>query len=79
MQTATINDAYSIYNDLPLEDKEYLLDLMEKQIIEARRDALLIRAKEAEENYIKGNTFHGSVDELMEYLENDWNKFRWRF
>ena len=50
MDTATINDAYSIYNELPLEDKEFLLDLMEKQIIEARRDAVLARVKEAEKN-----------------------------
>ena len=71
MVTATINEAYSIYNRLPLEDKEYLLDLIEKQIIEARRDAILARAKEAEDNYLKGNIVRGSVDELMEYLGND--------
>jgi hypothetical protein len=71
MQTATINEAYSIYNELQIEDKEYLLELIEKQIIEARRDAILSRAKEAEENYLKGNVYHGTVDELMEFLESD--------
>lgn len=71
MPTATINDAYTIYNELPLEDKEYLLDLIEKQIIEARRDALVERVKEAEENYRKGNVFTGTVADLKKYLEND--------
>lgn len=71
MQTATINDAYSMYNALSLEDKEYFIGLVEKQIIEARRNAILDRAKKSEENYIKGNVFSGSVDEIMEYLEND--------
>jgi hypothetical protein len=71
MQTATINEAYSLFNELQLEDKEYLLELIEKQIIEARRDAMLVRAKEAEKNYYKGDVFHGSVAEVMEYLEND--------
>lgn len=51
METVTINDAYSIYNELTLEDKEYFLDLVERQIIEDRRNAILARAKEAEENY----------------------------
>jgi hypothetical protein len=71
MQTATLNDTYSMYNELPLEDKEYLLDLIQKQIIEARRDALVERVKEAEQNYKNGNVIHGSVDDLMKHLEND--------
>ena len=40
MQTATINDAYLIYDKLPLEDKEYLLSLIENHIIDARREDL---------------------------------------
>jgi hypothetical protein len=71
MQTATINDAYSMYNELSLEDKEYFIGLIEKQIIDARRNAILERAKEAKENYIKGNVFSGSINDIMEYLEND--------
>jgi hypothetical protein len=71
MQTATINDAYTIFNELQLEDKEYFLELIEKQIIDSRREALLKRALEAEENYLKGNVITGSVSELMEFLEND--------
>jgi hypothetical protein len=71
MQTVTLNDAYSIFNELTLEDKEYFLGLVEKQIIEERRNAILERAKEAELNYANGNVISGSVDELMEYLEND--------
>ncbi len=51
METVTINDAYSIYNELTLEDKEYFLDLVERQIVDDRRNAILARAKEAEENY----------------------------
>lgn len=73
MQPATIDTAYSIYNKLSLEDKEYFHGLIEKQIIEARRNAILARAQEAEENYNKGNVFSGNVTELMEYLENDIN------
>ncbi len=51
METVTINDTYSIYNDLTLEDKEYFLDLVERQIVDDRRNAILARAKESEENY----------------------------
>ena len=71
MVTATLNDAYTIYNELHLEDKEYLLELIEKQIIEARRDGILLRAIEAEENFLNGKVFRGSTDEMMEYLENN--------
>ena len=44
---------------------------MEKQIIEARRYAVLARAKEAEENLAEGKVVNGTVEEMMEYIEND--------
>jgi hypothetical protein len=71
MQIATINEAYTIFNKLSIEDKEYFLELIEKQIIESRRNAILSRASEAEENYIKGDVFTGDVDDIMEFLESD--------
>jgi len=71
METATLNKAYTLYNELSFDDKEILFDLINKQIIEARRDALLERAKEAEKNFSEGKCFTGNVDEIMEFLEND--------
>lgn len=71
MQPATINQAYSIYNRLSLEDKEELLRLIEKQIIDDRRKAINKRAKEAKENLKKGDVVRGDVDEVLEFLDND--------
>ena len=79
MHTATVNEAYSIYNELQIEDKEFLLDLIKKQIVEARREAILAKAKAAESNYLNGKAFHGNVDEVMEFLDNDWNICWWKF
>lgn len=45
MQFPTLNEAYSIYNELTLEDKEYFLGLATKQIIEDRRNAILKEPK----------------------------------
>ena len=77
METATINKAYEIYNELSFDDKEMFLDLINKQIVEERRDAIFKRAKEAEKNFSEQKCFTGNVNEIMEFLENDWNIFRW--
>jgi len=71
METATINKAYEIYNELSFDDKEMFLDLINKQIVDERRDAIFERAKESEKNFSEQKCFTGNVNEIMEFLEND--------
>ncbi len=51
-------------------DKEYLVDILKKQLIESKRDKLVLRVKEAESNYLTGNVNEGSSDSLFAELEN---------
>jgi hypothetical protein len=52
--------------------KEYAIDMIKKkQLIEAKREALVKRAKEAIGNLKNGMTKKGSVKELFKDLESD--------
>ena len=50
----TINTVIEEFNHLPLEDEEYTIEIMKKQLIEKKRQDILQRAKEAEDNYKNG-------------------------
>jgi len=59
------------FNHLPLDDKEYAVEVIGKQLIEAKRMAIAKRAKEAMVNMKKGNSRIGDVKELYKDLESD--------
>jgi len=46
------------------EDKEYAIDVIKKQLVEAKRDAIAKRAKEAMANLKKGLVKKGTVKDL---------------
>jgi hypothetical protein len=71
MQTTTITNLISEYETLSYEDKEYVLELFKKQLIDVKRKLLENRVKEAEENYSEGSVSKGSIKELYSDLEND--------
>ncbi len=54
-----------------MEEKEYALDIIEKQLIEAKRDAIAKRARRAVANLKKGGVKKGTVKELHKDLEID--------
>ena len=71
MEEASIDKVIEEFSHLPLEDKEYVLDIIAKQTIEARRDGLAFRASEAMSNCAKGTVKKGSLADLREDLEGD--------
>ena len=71
MRTAGLNKIIDEFSHLPLEDKEYAIDVITKQLIEAKRDAIARRAKQADTNLKKGQVKKGSWKALYEDLEND--------
>ncbi len=71
MEGTGIDKVIEEFSHLPLEDKEYVLDIIAKQTIEARRDVLAFRACEALSNYEKGAVKKGSLADLREDLEGD--------
>jgi len=71
MNVSTLNKIIEEFNHLPLDDKEYAVEVIEKQLIEAKRAAIAKRAKEAMVNLRKGNSRIGDIKELYKDLESD--------
>jgi len=71
MENAPLSKVIADFSLLPLDDKEYALDIIKKQLIEAKRDAIAKRAKKAMSNFKKGAVKKGSLKELYKDLEID--------
>lgn len=71
MADITINDVINDFAKLNESDKEYFLEVANKQLIELKRAKLVDRVKEAESNYQSGNIKKGNADDLLKDLEND--------
>ena len=71
MGNASLNKLISDFNVLPLDEKEYAISIIEKQLIDAKREAIAKRAKKAMSNFRKGAVKKGTVKELHKDLEID--------
>jgi len=71
MSSVTLNKVIKDFSSLPLDDKEYAIDIIEKQLVEAKRDAIAKRANRAMANLRKGAVKKGTVKELYKDLEID--------
>jgi hypothetical protein len=71
METTSLNRLIEDFNELPFEDREYAVELIRKQLIEAKRERIADRAKEAMSNLKKGKVKRGSSEDLLKDLEND--------
>jgi len=71
MGSAHINKLIEDFYQLRIDDKEYALDIIKKQLIEAKRDRIARRAKDAIANLKKGKVRKGAVSELFKDLESD--------
>jgi hypothetical protein len=67
----SINEILDKYDELSYEDKEYVIDILNKRIIEYRRMQISKRGEEAVKNYQEGNSKIGSAEDLFKDLEND--------
>jgi hypothetical protein len=71
MADTILNKFIEDFTTLPLEEKEYLIDIMQKQLVEAKRDDIARRTKECMDNFQNGSVKKGTVKDLYEDLEND--------
>ena len=55
---------------LPLDDQQILMDIINRRIIEQRRDELVADMKESLEAYRKGEVRVGTVDDILKDLNN---------
>ena len=71
MNTTTLDKLIDDFRQLTLDDKEYAIEIIKKQLMEAKRDAHAKRAKEAVSNLKKGLVKRGTIKELYKDLESD--------
>ena len=53
---------------LPVEDQELLVELINKRLIEKRRDEIAQNIAQAQKDYETGNVFKGSVEDVIAEL-----------
>ena len=68
MKGATFDNVIEIIESLPEEQRESLIEIVKKRLIEERRDRLAQSIKEAKEEYMRGEVGQGTVDDLMREL-----------
>jgi hypothetical protein len=68
--SATINTILEEIDSLDIDDRVYLHDILTRRLIEARRKAIAGRAKEARDNHLNGQCRRGTVDELLDDLDD---------
>ncbi len=71
MANATVNKVITDFSLLPTEEKEYALEIIKKQMIEAKREAIAKRAKKATAKLKKGMVKRGTLKDLYKDLEID--------
>ena len=71
MRNTDLSKIIEDFHHLPLDDKEYVLDIIKKQLIDSKRDAIVKRAMEASSNYKKGKVKKGTLKYLREDIESD--------
>jgi len=71
MKTTSLNKIIKDFEELSSEDKEYVSELLRKQLIESKRDEIAKRAKTALKNLALGKVKKGTVKDLYKDLEND--------
>jgi len=69
MGNTALNKLIEDFEGLSVDEKEYALDLVKKQLIEAKRNALAKRAREAVANLRKGRVKRGTVKDLYGDIE----------
>ncbi len=71
MGTSTVNSIIEEFIQLPLDDKEYTLEVIKKQMIEAKREAIAKRARSAMTSLMRKTAKRGTIKELYKDLESD--------
>jgi len=71
MKNVTVNRVIEEFGSLPVEEKEYVASIINKQLVELGRERISQRASEAKEHLAKGLAKMGTVEDLREDLESD--------
>jgi len=65
MKTTTFDEALDIIESFPEEQRESMVEIVKRRLIEERRERLAQTVKEARDEYARGEVRRGTVDDLM--------------
>lgn len=65
MITNTFAEALEIVDSMTIDEREQLLEILQKRLIDEKREALTKKIREANQEYRKGKIKTGTVDDLM--------------
>lgn len=71
MEALKINNFLESFSKLAIEEKEYALEIINKQMSDENRKNIIKRVKESKSNLSKGIFKKGTVEDLFNDLEND--------
>jgi hypothetical protein len=71
MSPTALSKVIEEFSQLPIDDKEYAVDVIKRQLTEAKRNAIAKRAKEAMAHFKKRAVRKGTVQDLYKDLEID--------
>lgn len=66
----TLNEVLEETEHLDIDDREYLLDILSKRLVELRRAEISKRVKEAVKSYKEGNVKSGKLGDLWKDLHD---------
>jgi hypothetical protein len=68
--SVTVNKVLEEIDQLDIDDRTYIQKILSCRLIDAERSLIAKRAREAEENYSKGQVRSGSVSDLLSELND---------
>ena len=71
MKISNIDQVIKDFNALIPEEQEYTINIIQKIMIDSKRETLSSRANKAVLNLGKGKVKHGSAKDLLNDLEHD--------
>ena len=71
MHALKLNEFLEIFDNFTSNEKEYILEIINKQVADDNRRKIIKRVKEARMNFKKGKVKSGNLKALYQDLENE--------
>ena len=68
MKTYSFDDVLELVEEMSDEEQMVLIDLIDKRLKEKRRDEIALNIVSAQEEYLNGQVFRGTVNDIMAEL-----------
>lgn len=70
LQASKLDQVLESIEVLSIEEQEMLIDLINRRLVEKRRDEIAKNIAQAQKDYEEGNAFQGSVEDIIAELNS---------